>query len=206
MMDPPRPAATAWRQKTCAAEPFSAQIHVHHIAPLLIGQLHKRNDGFNARVVHQHVDRPQLFLYPIEHGLHLGALSDVCLDYQRTPALAPDPFRNRASFLARSEVIDGDVSTFHREYFGNAFADSLAGSGNERYFIAELHIHPVPLASVDRPATVNHQHVSDHHIGKRAGEKQYRAHQVLGLIPSSAWNHFLGGPFFVARSFQDIFA
>ena len=42
-------------------------------------------------------------------------------------------------------MIDGDVSAFFREYLGNAFADSLAGSGNDRYFIAELHVHPLQL-------------------------------------------------------------
>jgi hypothetical protein len=35
-------------------------------------------------------------------------------------------------------VIDGDVRALFREYLGNPFADPLAGSGNERYFIAEL--------------------------------------------------------------------
>jgi hypothetical protein len=39
-------------------------------------------------------------------------------------------------------VIDGNVSTFLREDFSDAFANSLAGSGNERYFVAELHVHP----------------------------------------------------------------
>ncbi len=91
MMEPARPAATARRQKTWRAEPFSPQIHVHHIAPLLVGQLQKGNDRFDARVVHQHIDRPKLFLHPVEHGLDLVALADVCLDHQRTPALGSRP-------------------------------------------------------------------------------------------------------------------
>jgi hypothetical protein len=40
-------------------------------------------------------------------------------------------------------VIDGDVSAFFRKYLGNALADPLAGSRNERYFIAELHLYSV---------------------------------------------------------------
>jgi hypothetical protein len=72
----------------------------------------------------------------------LSALSDVRLDYQCAPAFTPRPLRNRTSLLTGSQVIDGNVSTFLREDFSDAFANSLAGSGNERYFVAELHVHP----------------------------------------------------------------
>jgi hypothetical protein len=43
-------------------------------------------------------------------------------------------------------MVDGDVRALFREYLGNSLADSLAGSGDERYFIAELHVHPTGFA------------------------------------------------------------
>ena len=100
MMEPGAAGSHGQTAENLAADPFSAQIHVHNIAPLLICQLQKGDDGFNACVVHQHIDRPKLFLHPVEHGLHLAPLADVCLDHQGTPALVLDPLRNFASFLA----------------------------------------------------------------------------------------------------------
>src|ERR1700677_4587551 len=70
--------------------------------------------------------------------------------------------------------------------------------------VALHHRPPGPL--VDRPATIDHQHVANDHIGEGAGEKQHCTHQVLGLIPSSPRNHLLGSPFFVAWPFQNVFA
>src|SRR5882757_1653758 len=182
------------------AEPLSAQIDVDEVNPLLVSQLQKRNDRFNACVVHQHIDRSEFFLRSLEHGFDLRAFSYICLDRDRTPAFAPGPCRNSAGLIARPDVVDDHVCTFFGEHFCYAFADPLAGSGNDRYFIAELHDHPSAL--VNRPATIDHQHVSDHHVGKRAREKQNRTDQVLRLIPSPAWNHFFRGPFLVAGPLQ----
>src|SRR5580704_1336835 len=125
------------------AEPLTAQIDVDQIDPLLVSQLQKRNDGFDPGVVHQHIDRSKFFLRACEHRLDLRALPDVCLDRDCAPAFAPDPCRNRASVFARPNVVDDHISAFFGEHFCDAFADPLAGSGNDRYFIAELHWSPL---------------------------------------------------------------
>src|SRR5580704_9726944 len=137
------------------AEPLSPQISVDQIAPLLISQVQKRNNGFDARVVHQHVHPPQFSLRSLEHSLDLRALPDVCLEHQCPPAFTPDPFRDHAGLLARSDVVDDEVGALLGEHFGDAFADPLARSGNERYFIAELHGHLLPQWIVQPPSTIS---------------------------------------------------
>src|SRR5262249_32335135 len=50
---------------------------------------------------------------------------------------------------------------------------------------------------LDCPAAIDHQHVSDHHVGQRTREKKHRTHKVLRLIPSARGNCLVGGPFLV---------
>src|ERR1700677_3668141 len=92
--------------KHLATEPFSAQINVDNVAPLLIGEIEERDDGLDAGVVDQHVDRPKFFLYAIEHGLDLISLAYICFDHEGAAALAPNPGCHGAGLLAGSEMID----------------------------------------------------------------------------------------------------
>ena len=60
-------------------------------------------------------------------------------------------------------------------------------------------------------ATVLFSERAEGDLGRTVGEPNAevlanRAHQILGLIPSSARNHFLGSPFFVTGPFQNIFS
>ena len=218
MMEPASAGSHRPAAENLAAEPFSPQIHIHHIAPLLVCQVKEGNDGLDSSIVHQHVHRPKLFLYLVEHGLDLFPLAYIRFHHQCTTALALHPRSNSARFFTRSQVIDDDVRALFRKYLRNSLANSLAGSGNERYFIAQLHVHPIgsafrcsppptqPVLLVDSPAAIDHQHVAHHHIGEGAGEKQHGTHQVLRLIPSSPRNHLLRGPFFVSWPFQNVLA
>src|SRR5690349_11379045 len=59
--------------------------------------------------------------------------------------------------------------------------------------------------SVDGPSAIDHQGVTYDHVGKRAGEEEYSADQVIRLIPASARNHLLRCPLPISRAFEDVF-
>ena len=50
---------------------------------------------------------------------------------------------------------------------------------------------------MDRPAAVNHQHVTHDHVRQVARQEQHRADQIVRLIPSSDGQHLGGRPFLV---------
>ena len=57
--------------------------------------------------------------------------------------------------------------------------------------------------SVNRPASVDHQHVPDDHVGQMARQEQHRADQILRLVPASRRQHLRGRPLLVAGPLED---
>jgi hypothetical protein len=94
--------------------------------PLFVGELEKRDDGLDARVVHQDVDRAQFAPHAIYHRFDFGAIRYIRFRGNGPPPLAADPAGDIFRGLSKFDVVERDVRALLREHFGDALADSAA--------------------------------------------------------------------------------
>ena len=127
------PSAMTRLQIHLRAKPLAAQIHVREARPLLVGQFEERHDGLDAGVIYQYVDRPQFLPDPLDHGFDFGAAGDIRLDCDGAAAFGAYPRGDILGGLSAGHVVDGDVGAFLREHLRYAFADSTAGTRNQRH-------------------------------------------------------------------------
>ena len=91
-----------------------------------------------ACVVHHHIELAKQALGLGHHGLDLGRLGHVRLEERCLAACGGDLCHH--TLAARGvDVIDQHLGTFLRQTFGNAFANAVAGAGDDDGFV--LHAH-----------------------------------------------------------------
>src|SRR5580704_16815005 len=202
MMEPVRPAATACRQKTWEQSHSPRRL-------MLTRSTHCWSVNSRKGTM---VSIPALFTNTSTGPSSFSARVNIASTCERSLTSASTAIARRPLLLthaATAQAFSHDptwLMTTSAPSSANTSAMPLPIPWLDPVMIATLLRSFIghPSALVDRPSTIDHQHVSDYHVRKRAGEKQYRADEVLWLIPSPAWNHFLGSPFLVARPLQDV--
>jgi len=161
MIEPARPAATAWRQKKPGAQSHSPRkLMLTRSTHCWSVQLPKKGTiVFNACVVHQHIDRSEFFSPLARTWLRLASVSSLHLPRPRSHAgpLLLAHAAIAAGLIARPDVVDDHVCTFFGEHFCYAFCRSpWLAPVMIATFIAELHDHPLcssESSSHHRPST-----------------------------------------------------
>jgi hypothetical protein len=86
---------------------------------LIVGQFEERHDGLDARVFDDDVDRTELRPRRVDHPLDVFPPPDVARNAGAAAAL-PANRRHIVQAVAARQIVDGDVSAFSREHFGDA--------------------------------------------------------------------------------------
>src|SRR5215207_802669 len=76
------------------AQPLASQVDVRETCPLLVCQVKEGNDRLDAGIVHQNIDWSEFFPSSVDHRFDVGAICDIALYGDRTPAFASNPVCN----------------------------------------------------------------------------------------------------------------
>ena len=101
-------------------------------------ELIDRRDVLNAGVVHQDVDRAELFVGFPDHRFdrsRIGHVGRVVAHGDAVLCLEPRP--NRFDLIEASQAVQYDIRTRSSVFLGDAETDSAGGAGNERSLALE---------------------------------------------------------------------
>jgi len=145
MIEPARPAATGLSAEKPGADHSPRKLMFDHVNHVCQSTPKKERSFQIPRLCHQHIRPADCFLRSLEHGFDLRAFSYIC-------ARTADPHAGLCFFpcaIAQAlsqratRVVDDPISILLRRTLLLCLCPiPWLGSGNDRYFIADLHDHP----------------------------------------------------------------
>ena len=110
----------------------TADVDVHHLVVIGLGDVPERCVRFDAGVVDQNVDLPEFGDSILDQLGHCGGRAHIGVK-QRPASPGGRHFGQRFfGGLDRANVVDGDVGAFARKALRDAAPDALAAAGNQR--------------------------------------------------------------------------
>jgi hypothetical protein len=111
-----------------------------------LGQRVDRAHQTDARVVHQHVDRPQRLFGFGHHPRHLDGLGHIGAHRHGPAALVPDFLHDAVRRRRLLEVIHGDGGTGFGQRNRHRLADPPGAAGHQGHAPAQIGHSPLPKA------------------------------------------------------------
>ena len=157
MILPPRPAPIHAAADRLGQEEGGLQVDVHHLVPVLLGEVERVGAADDAGVVDQDVDAAERLHAAGTRRRAIGSVrGQVGLDRQEAAARAP---ATCALGLGRRRAADGDdVGAGLRQRDGDALAEAGVGAGDEGDLAGEIE-EVGALAGSFQLADVEHVHV-----------------------------------------------
>ena len=139
--DAARTAGIHFRQNRFRDQEGSAQVDGNDTVPDGRFQFMHSTGCRNAGVVHQNIDTPEGRMRCCDHGGHLGFITDVCLNHQRTAPQRLDfgGHRRRRRGLGGARVVDNNIGALAGESQRNTAADPRTAASHQSNASNQLH-------------------------------------------------------------------